>query len=291
MRIVYIISLSFLILNYPILSQVDTTIYSFDGKYLFKGQVLNGKQIGIWKEFDTLDVLVKTIEILGDNGKCKIVPNFKDPNFNGFYQGYFNLNKIILHGSYQILNEVKHTKSEGFYSYGKKERQVRFYRDEQLKTFDYYYKDSEEYLSIPFKENGELESLSGMNSIGFPSGVFVDFDDSNQVSAVGYFKDGCKIGEWSYFKSRKLYCKGNYYPDFIHLKSIYPENNKLYLVNKNDSLAVEVYPEEVIKSFDFNEQILYLKHGNWYYFDSKGNIIKTEKYYKGQLILNEKRKK
>jgi hypothetical protein len=34
-----------------------------------------------------------------------------------------------------------------------------------------------------------------------------------------------------------------------------------------------------------------LKHGKWYYFDSEGNIVKTECYDRGLLIINDKRKK
>lgn len=287
MRIVFI-TILFLMLCCTLFSQVDTTIYSFDGKNQFIGQMLNGKQIGTWKELDSSGTLVRTIEIVSDKGKCKIIPNFKDSTFTGYYQGLFIVNKVILHGKYQIINELKQTKTEGNYWYDKKVGQSRYYKDGQLKTFDFHYKKSEEYLSIPFKNNGELLRISGMNNNGFQSGVFVDFDDSMRVSAVGYLDNGCKIGEWSYFKYGKLDCKGNYYPDYLHLRTI---NDSLFLVNKNDSLAREIYPDEVIKLIDYNIPILYLKHGKWYYFDSEGNIVKTECYDRGLLIINDKRKK
>ena len=267
---------------------MDTTIYSFDRKHQFVGQILNSKQIGTWKELDSIGTLVRTIEIIGSKGESKIIPNFEDSLLSGYFHGYFIQNKVILHGEFQLNNLTELTKTEGNYFFGRLNGQKRYYKEGNLKCFDYYSVDSLKYLSIPFKKNGDLMNISSMNNKGYQSGVFVDFDDSSHVTTVGYFDDGCKVGEWLYFKNQKLYSKGNYYTDYIKLKII---NDTFYLVNKNDSLASEIYPDEVIKSFDIKDQILYLKHGKWYYFDSEGYIIRIVKYYKGQIILNKKRKK
>lgn len=287
MRVISLISL-IILLYYPLLSQVDTIIYSLDKKTQFKGQVFNGKQVGIWKELDSMGLLIRTIEIMGSKGESKIIPNFKDSSYSGYFYGYFIQNKVVLNGDYQIVNTVRQTKTEGSYFFGRLKGQKRYYTDGNLKRIDFYSDDSLEYLSIPFKKNGEIINISGLNNKGFQSGLFVDFNDSMQVTALGYFKNGYKIGEWSYYTNGMLTSKGSYYPDFLHLKSI---NDTLYLVNKNDSLAKEIYPLDVVKSFNINEQVLFLKHGKWHYFDSLGNVVKTECYEKGKLILDKKRKK
>lgn len=274
-----------------VMSQTDTTISSFDRKTYFLGRMIDGSPFGIWKEFDSLGTLVKTIEIIDNKGYCKIEPSFGNTGLEGYYHGYFKQNRIILHGPYQITNNSLRTRTEGKYWYDKMDGQKRYFKNEELKTLDYYYKDSTNYISIPFNETGEIISVYGLNREGINSGVFVDFDDSIHVSAVGNFADGCKVGEWSYFKYGRLICKGNYYPDYLHLKSINDQNDTLYLVNKSDSLASIVYPEEVINSFNVNEQILYIKDGKWYYFDIDGNLIKTECFDKGQLVLDKKEKR
>lgn len=287
MRVISLISLVVL-LCHPLFSQVDTTIYSFDGKTHFNGQVINGKQVGTWKELDSNGELIRKIQILDNKGNCIITPNFKDTTYSGYFYGYFIQNKVILHGEYQIINLSKKTKTEGNYFYGQLKGQKRYYVDGNLNRLDFYSGDSLKYLSLPFNKNGEIIYISGLNNKGFQTGLFVDFNDSMQVTTVGYFDNGCKVGKWSYYTNGVLTSKGIYYPDFLHLKSI---NDTLYLVNKNDSLAKEIYPLDVIKSFDINKQVLYLKHGKWYYFDSLGNVVKTECYEKGELILDKKRKK
>jgi antitoxin component YwqK of YwqJK toxin-antitoxin module len=287
MRIIYAF-LVLILINQPFFAQTDTTIYSSDRKDQFNGQVLNGKQIGIWKELDSDGTLIRKIQILDNKGNCIITPNFKDTTYSGYYHGYFIQNKVILNGKSEITNVQRGEKKEGYFSYGRKTGQWRTYKNDVLIEIEYYEKNKNEYLTIPFENTGKIIRVMGINEDGQHSGLFVDFDDSNKVSVVGYFENGCKIGEWSYYTNGVLTSKGSYYPDFLHLKSI---NDTLYLVNKNDSLAKEIYPLDVVKSFDINEQVLYLKHGKWYYFDSLGNVVKTECYEKGKLILDKKRKK
>ncbi|MEX2485560.1 MAG: hypothetical protein WED10_13395 [Brumimicrobium sp.] len=267
------------------LAQVkDTVIQSGDNLSYFKGKIKGGKKIGSWTEYDSLGTQLNTIIFLSDGKHCKVIPAFLNRGDSSEIEAYFIGNDIVFHGTYLIYLKDKNSKEEGEFKFGKKTGQWRYYENNILRSVHYYNPNG--FTTINFNEVGKLMSSYKANENYKQDGFYIKLNDSSRIESIGNFKNGCKVGEWSYYSNGTLKSRGGYYPDCLTLKGM----DTLFLVNKDGVKAKKLYSKSVLNSFVINDQILYLKDGCWKYYN-EGSLFREELYEKGKLIKVKKVKR
>lgn len=279
MRIIVLFILT--ISNFVAFSQKDTTILYPDGKVRYKGEMQNGKKLGTWYEYDKSGNKKNRIEIV-NKFMVKITPMPIDSNVTEYFYGHFVADTLVMHGDYYRKDKMTNNVTEGKFFNGQFAGQWKSYVNGKLYDITGYRRDKNNKLYINFKKNGDVNFISYRKDNGVSHGLYIDFDDSSNVKEIGHYDNGCKIGEWLYYKNGRLESKGTYYPDYLQLKSF--DSDTLYLVNKDKILAEKLYPPEVTKTFVINDQVLYLKDGKWEYYNTEGKLIRVEFYEKGKLI-------
>ena len=237
----------------------------------------------LWKFYTVHGVNYK-VENLGNN-RCIIERITNDTLLSISYYGYFKNDSIVFDGKFLLNNKKNNVRTEGFYKDGEKTQNWLNYKNDKLYSI-HNYQDSNNIMLTFFRENGEIQIISHILKDGTPHGPFIEFDTLSQVQVIGNFENNCKVGEWSYFKNGKLHYKGEYYPDYLELKSN-GSNNTMLLVNKEGILAEKIYSKQVMASYVVNQQILYIKDGKWYFFNNEGKLIKIE-YYKNGILIKTK---
>jgi hypothetical protein len=271
----------FVFVEFIFFSQKDTTIFVKNSGIFYKGKILNDKKIGNWKKYNSHGKLLSFIEILDDDNKCKITYVFDDTTEYGYSYGLFFNDSIILDGKMELINEKEKSKTIYFFNKGQKIGQELHFNNDKLTSYHCYYPTTKNHLYTPIKNNGNLNYVSFLNYKGFLNGPYTGFDDSMRVSESGSFNNGAKVGQWYYFRNGILESKGEYFPDLLYYKS---QNDTVYIMNKDNIKAENIYSEKVIDIFIKVGTVLYLKTGKWEYNDELGNLIKLEYYNKGELI-------
>ena len=244
MRVIFQISI-LILLTFNLLAQEDT-IFSKSGSILFTGQLKEGKKHGVWNEYSPEGKVVRKIEMIDSKGKCNIIP-VGNKKISGRYMGYFFLDKVILDGSYQLIDSNANSQTVGRFKFGKKVGQWVYYKNNLLKHLDLYITDLPSFSRILFDDKERILSICGYDSLGFLDGKSTTFDTLMRVSSIGEYKHGSKIGDWIYFKEGKLESKGNYYNDYLRRELV---NDSYLIVNKEGLRADSLYSKELIKQFE-----------------------------------------
>jgi antitoxin component YwqK of YwqJK toxin-antitoxin module len=167
--------------------------------------------------------------------------------------------------------------------------QFRFYDSMQTFRGRTYYENGHLSQVLNFR-NGKLQGEYGLNdSLGIPI-------------IVGQFFKGAKVGVWAYYHSNgQLRSRGSYYPKVLTFEwqGYFGEHDSIavygldHIFIEKISYSSERYsyyspPKELKGAESFSSGALpscrYFKHGIWHYFNEEGDLVKTEKWDKGERV-------
>jgi len=293
---------SFFIITSSINCQiVDTTIYYPNGEYYTKGKYDKSKKrrIGLWQLYDLSHNLELNFQMTKWRN-FKATKIFKDSSYSLNFYGFFRNDTIVLNGSYEFIAGNKLTK--GNYLDGEKHGVWKYYSNDKLEMLvehNIIYEThldgnnkKVEKIKIPspntfhmfFDDNEKPSKYYMFNEQGMLDGIHIDFDKKGGVNEIGFYKNGLRDGEWSYYKDGKLIKRGNHYPE--HLFLMQSKDSITILVNKDSIPAEKIYNQKIINLISREKNILpyFFKDGTWFYYYEDGSISKIEYYKKGELL-------
>lgn len=278
MRLVFFIIFYFFVLN--AFSQKDTTFLDEDGISIFSGKIIDDKKIGIWYQRNLNGDTLNTIRFLDSlTNKC-IISSSRKNGLIAYYDGNFPENNLVFDGEFRLFNNKNMMLQSGKFKNGKKNGVWENYELNAIKKIECFLTENDIYY-ISFNIKGLLKSIIQYDTLLYSNGIEIFFDDSTKFKSIGKYENGCKIGEWLYFKNGKLFSKGSYFNDYLHYGTI---NGKAVIVNKDNVSAETLYSSKIISSFISSDDVLYLKHGAWLSFDNSGIVLNETYYFKGEKV-------
>lgn len=169
---------------------------------------------------------------------------------------------------------------EDFYVSGKTIHKG-YYVDGSIKVFKNYY------------ENGQVER-NFTSTDPRRSKLEIFYEDGKPRSKVEYF-EGNTQNQYDFYRNGlpEFVEENDKEVQFLYKRNSYYENgtpaSTFELIDKKSKKYIkkEYYENGRVKEegnmFLRKEMGDYLKEGTWMYYDEKGKVIKTEKYYKGEL--------
>lgn len=175
-------------------------------------------------------------------------------NSQGWQEDFYVSGKTI-HKGYYVDGSIKVFKN--YYENGQVERNYTS-SDPRRSKMEIFYEDGRPRSKIEFYE-GNTQNQYDFYKNGFPE--FVEENDKEVeflYKRNSYYENGTPSSTFELIdKKTKKYIKKEYY-----------ENGRI---------------KEEGSMFLRKEMGDYLKEGTWTYYDDKGKVVKTEKYYKGQI--------
>jgi len=124
-------------------------------------------------------------------------------------------------------------------------------------------------IFIEFYYSGRIKIIANLKS-----GYYISFHENTIVKEKGSYKDGKRYGFWrTYNEKGWIESEGEYLPEYKIVKIVYSEEQL-------DSMTIA--SKENIVFFD-QEKRIYLKKGEWRYYDKQESLIKKELYKDGKV--------
>ncbi len=266
-------------------------LYNEKGRLTGKGTFnSNGNRDGAWVWYNSQGKIKETAQYLDgklngannyyyDNGKQKIISNYKNDNLDGTYLFYNELGALQqnkrfkdgkldgLYTSYQSVGE-KLIESKAVYSNGNiVEKYQEFFPTGTLNTEIYFKEGKPNGKETRYHLNGEL-NFDFISKDGYVDGYYKKFYPNGKAKELGQASEGNYSGDWQTFYNTNT------------LESEYTYNQK-----------GEIDGE--YKYYDLDGKLHYIfeyRNGEFIaykYFDKKGNVIGENRkkggefYYKG----------
>lgn len=261
-----------------IYGQKDTVVYTEDGQLIKeKGQIKEGKKVGVWKEFYTDEEnkgLLKREFFYNSNGFIYKSKSYFDKNC---------FNRLKQSGHYKLIKgyRVYHGKDILYYCNGKI-KHISHYKNGIYKKSIYYY------------DNGVLEQSEKKTkrNSNHKRGLLVVNFKNGLPSIRGQYKKNLKKGLWkTYYENGNLKSKGKY----IAKEKRIPDKNFNEIIKEKYIPNLEpIY--DSLKSYEYdvthfdNSLPLVISHktGKWKYWNEVGNLIRVQIWKKGELLEDKK---
>ncbi len=262
---------------------VDTFYYYPLSKIIIFGKEINRYKIGIWSGYDSIAKSPINVTFK-DRTDCEIKYLDSMQVHKLSIEGYFSFKKFTRHGRFRSEQPDTRTYSESNYWFGRPIGKSASYKRDQVVSLTWYV-DSLLEKSVGFNsdERGYLSYYYGTNNSGFSEGIDVRFQSNGEMKSFGHYDDGIPIGEWQYFhKNGAVASRGYYLYDYIQLSSF---ENPVDFITSTGELASVTYPKLKLNFSEvLNAGWLWIKKGNWYYYDESGSEERVEVYENGTLV-------
>ncbi|MCQ2973660.1 MAG: hypothetical protein MJ211_02475 [Bacteroidales bacterium] len=257
--------------------------YDSDKKQISsKGNYVDNRKQGVWTEYYR-------------NGNMKSSITYKDNNQDGYVKLYYEDGTLSEEGIWKINKWV------GEYKYFRPSGQIAYeweFDEEGRRTGEqkYYY------------ESGKLR-ISGYWENGKESGNQLEYYDSGRLRSESQWKDGITDG-----LMKEYYENGNLHAELVYNEGIFdPGQSKIYDKTKQNKIENVVKTEVKVeepkqpdngnnlerfagsgfhKIYDTEKRII--REGNFlngvfisgkrYYYNSKGEVVKTAIYENGRIV-------
>lgn len=248
----------------------DQTFYYESGEIQSKGELVNGKENGVWNYYY-------------ENGNIQVSAGYENGLESGLWKWYSESEQLLKEGTYNnglfdetwlvynakgILvdssNYLNGRLNDGYISYhenGKLFQKGQYRRDKQVGQwkiyndngfivasgeFDngeltglwqYYYENGEpsheiDYIDKTISKIMNAWDLTGEQLVSNGNGNFKAFFDNTSISQEGKLEFGKRVGEWkTYFPDGKLKEVGDYMLGVFHLKSAWNQEEEQMVKN------------------------------------------------------------
>ena len=127
-----------------------------------------------------------------------------------------------------------------------------------------------------FKDSLTLKTLAEYKG-GKNHGIYKAYYPNGKIKEFGNYFNNFKIGEWiELYEEGRIKSVGSYYPDTII---------QVTIPTREDSIAEEGRDRPDVPFL--KRTIIYLKHGEWFYYHPTGKLYLKEFYDKGTLLRKE----
>lgn len=235
--------------NLKCYSQIDTIVYSSKTQIWEKGKMYLGKRIGEWTAYSTDSIVIKKMTYL-QNNKVAVTEYYRGQNPREKYTCFqVSDSNCVLYGHYISFYENGKIGQEGYYdSNGKGKGEWKFfYESGQLSRRMYF-------------SNGKLNR------------DFKSYYSNGSLKENGKYKEDNRFGRWfEYYENGRVKSIGSYIPETKIIN---------YSEETVDSLKLNGYDTNYL---NFPMRI-FLKRGEWKYWNERGDLIMEEKYSDGKRI-------
>ncbi|MEX0996929.1 MAG: tetratricopeptide repeat protein [Flavobacteriaceae bacterium] len=257
------------------------TIYTFNGKKRLSGNYLNGKKHGTWTWFY-------------ENGQPETVINYLLDELQGEYISYYENGQAELRYYYNLGK-----KTGTWYTYHENGNTHTYttHIDDEIHGRKEFYCPEGNLQLVRLYEYGRLLGYTylGTNNVEVSpilleneTGPIISYYPNGKIAREMEYKNGKNINVYkSYYITGQVKNETPYVDGYYHgtLREYYPNGNVKeelpYLYDNLHGLVKKYWENGNIR-----EEITYLNHrkeGDARYYDENGKLIRTEKYFDGEI--------